>query len=109
MEHYSIAPKAITAPHEGVLLTVGFAAPAGNDTLVREAAADLESLGLNGGRLCLVNGPASLPVGAVITHGVAHLYEVVAMFDPKLGSYVVAVSHGGDLTVGDLIPAADVR
>jgi hypothetical protein len=28
---------------------------------------------------------------------------VVAVFDPKLGKYVVAVSHGTDHNVGDLI------
>ena len=109
MEHYKIAAKVITAPREGVLLTVGFGQPAGNDVLVGEAAEDLESCGLTGGRLCLVNGPASLPVAAVITHAVAHLFEVVAMFDPKLGSYVVALSHGGDYAVGDLLAASDVR
>jgi len=50
-----------------------------------------------------INGPASLPVAAVITHAVAHRYGVVAVFDPKLGRYVVAISHDETHRPGDLI------
>jgi CRISPR-associated protein Csx3 len=34
---------------------------------------------------------------------VAHLYEVVAVFDPKIAKYVVSVSHGDTYKPGDLI------
>ena len=38
-----------------------------------------------------------------IEHGLGHLYETVAVFDPKLGKYVVSISHGAKYSVGDLI------
>lgn len=83
-------------PSDGVvLLRLAFGDPAQNDVIVQDAAAALESLKLSGGQTVLLNGPASLPVAAVLTHGVAHLFREVAVFDPKMGSYIVAVSHGG--------------
>jgi len=59
--------------------------------------------GSAGGKLIKINGPASLPVAMAIAHAIAHLYEVVGVFDPKLGKYVVAVSHGNEYRPGDLI------
>ena len=92
---------------EGNLLRVGFGDPAQNDQICRDAAQQLEELissgALAGGSVIKVNGPASLPVAVVIAHAVSHLYQVVAVFDPKISRYVVAVSHGNQLKVGDLI------
>jgi CRISPR-associated protein Csx3 len=92
---------------EGNVLRVGFGDPAQNDQIVRDAVARLDEMfklgELVGGPLIKINGPASLPVAVAIAHGVAHLYETVAVFDPKLGKYVVAVSHGGPYQPGDLI------
>lgn len=92
---------------EGNLLRVGFGDPAQNDQIVRDAVtrlAEMTASGeLAGGPLIKVNGPASLPVAIAIAHAVAHLYEVVGVFDPKLGKYVVAVSHGATYKAGDLI------
>ena len=89
------------------VLKVGFGDPAQNDVIVRDAKARLDEMAasgeLAGGKLVRVNGPASLPVAGVLAHSLAHLYEVVAVYDPKLGKYVVAVSHGTDHAVGDLI------
>lgn len=89
------------------VLRVGFGDPAQNDKICREVAVLLEQMivegTLAGGPLIKINGPASLPVAVVIAHAVSHLYEAVAVFDPKLGQYVVAVSHGNQLRVGDLI------
>lgn len=91
---------------EGVL-RVGFGEPAQNDQIVRDAVARLDEMvkskELMGGSLLKINGPASLPVAVAIAHGVGHLYQTIAVFDPKLGRYVVAVSHGGDYLHGDLI------
>jgi CRISPR-associated protein Csx3 len=93
-------------PQTGVM-RVGFGDPAQNDAICREAAARLEELvssgALAGGPVIKINGPASLPVAVVIAHAVSHRYEAVAVFDPKLGKYVVSVSHGPKLKVGDLI------
>lgn len=89
------------------LLRLGFAEPAQNDAIVRDAVARLDKLietgEIAGGAMVKLNGPASLPVAVAIAHAVAHLYEVVAVFDPKLGKYVVSVSHGGAYRPGDLI------
>ncbi|MCD6232987.1 CRISPR-associated protein Csx3 [bacterium] len=92
---------------EGDVLRVGFGDPAQNDQIVRDAVARLDEMvksgELAGGSLIKINGPASLPVAIAIGHAVVHLYEVVAVFDPKLGRYVVAVSHGDKYRPGDLI------
>lgn len=92
---------------DGNVLRVGFGEPAQNDQIVRDVTARLGEMvkdgTLAGGSVIRINGPASLPVAVAITHAIAHLYEVVAVFDPKLGKYVVAVSHGTDHDVGNLI------
>lgn len=89
------------------ILRVGFGEPAQNDVIVRDACerlAEMTASGeLAGGPVLKVNGPASLPVAIAIAHAVAHLYEVVAVFDPKMAKYVVAVSHGNAYAPGDLI------
>lgn len=89
------------------LLRIGFADPAQNDKIVAFAAQRLEVLvesgEVAGGSMVKLNGPASLPVAVTIAHGVSHLYETVAVFDPKLGKYVVSVSHSGEYQPGDLI------
>ena len=88
---------------KGDLLRLSFGAQAQNDQIVRDAVAALEALGLQGGKLVRLNGPASLPVAIAIGHAVGHLYGAVACFDPKLGKYVVAVSHDPDFVVGTLV------
>jgi len=88
---------------EGDVLKVGFDAPAQNDQIVKDAKSILEGMNLEGGPLIKINGPASLPVAVVLAHHLAHLYGVVGVYDPKLGSYVVAVSHSPNNQVGDLI------
>jgi len=91
---------------EGVL-RVGFGTPAQNDQIVRDAKVRLDEMistgEMSGGRLVKVNGPASLPVMMVITHAVMHIFGAVSMFDPKLGKYVVAISHDPGFAVGDLV------
>lgn len=85
------------------VLTLSFGAPAQNDVIVKDAVAAIRSLGLQGGKVVKLNGPASLPVAIAIAHEVAHIYGAVAAFDPKLAKYVVAVSHDPEFSVGDLI------
>lgn len=91
---------------EGNLLRVGFGEAAQNDQIVRDAVARLAEMtasGELGGPLIKINGAASLPVAVAIAHGVGHLYEAVAVFDPKLNKYVVSVNHGATYKLGDLI------
>jgi len=92
---------------ENGVLRVGFGDPAQNDQIVKDAMTRLDEMAaageLTGGDVIRVNGPASLPVAMVLCHKVAHLYGAVACFDPKLGKYVVAVSHNPAFQVGALI------
>lgn len=85
------------------VLKLAFGSPAQNDQICRDAVAAIKALELEGGKIVKLNGPASLPVAIAIAHEVAHIYGAVAAFDPKLGKYVVSVSHTPDYTVGDLI------
>lgn len=91
----------------GNILRVGFGDPAQNDQIVKDAIARLKEMAtagdLSGGGVIKVNGPASLPVAMAIAHAIDHLFEAVACFDPKLGKYVVAITHGGAYKPGDLI------
>jgi len=89
------------------ILKIGFGAPAQNDQIVKDTESGLDSLissgALGGGEVIRVNGPASLPVAMVLAHKLAHLYQAVACFDPKLSKYVVAIAHGDKYAVGDLL------
>ena len=93
--------------YENGVLRVRFGRPAQNDEIVREAAAHLEKLikggVLTGGEIIRINGPASLPVAMTIAHAVSHLYSSVACYDPKLGKYVICISHSPKYKLGDLI------
>jgi CRISPR-associated protein Csx3 len=93
---------------EGDILRIGFGEPAQNDEIVRDAVARLAEMTaageLAGGKIIKINGPASLPVMVAIGHLLAHLYAAVGVYDPKLGKYVVSLTHGHPtLRVGDLI------
>lgn len=109
MSSYNVSVSGIAAPATGSILKISFGAPAQNDQIVRDAAAALEACKLEGGELVLLNGPASLPVACAIAHGVGHLYKAVGCFDPKMGGYVVAISHDETRPVGTFIPASEVK
>ncbi len=85
------------------VLEVGFEEPSSNDKIVPAAIEAIKALKLTGGNVVKFNGPASLPVAMALAHHVAHLYGVVAVFDPKLGKYVVAISHDPTYSPGDFI------
>ncbi len=84
-------------------LEVGFVGEAENDRRVVDAVAAIRELELTGGPLVCFNGPCSLPVAMALAHAVAHLFGTVAVRDPKMGKYVVAISHRPDLSVGSLL------
>ena len=93
---------------EDNILHIGFGdEPAQNDRIVREVVDRLQELTesgtLKGGSLLKINGPASLPVACTLVHGVAHLYGAIGVFDPKLGKYVISITHNPDYQVGDLV------
>ncbi len=112
MNTYSIEVRNVRlSDGEAVLLRLSFGHPATNDVIVREVEATMRKLkddGLSGGKIALLNGAASLPIMAVITHHLAHLFGTVAIYDPKLEAYIVAINHGPGFAVGDLIDASIV-
>jgi len=89
------------------ILNVKFGDPATNAQIVQDAAARLAEIkasgGLQGGPLLKVNGPASLPCAFTIGHVVFHAYGAIAVWDPKMQAYVVAVTHSPDYHLGQLI------
>lgn len=100
---YKIEFNALTG-----ILSVGFGTPAQNDVIVRDASARLEAMKTSGELpagvpVIRVNGPASLPVACVLAHAIGHHCGAVAVFDPKMAKYVVAIAHGGEYQIGELI------
>ena len=94
----------VESPKEGIVLyRVAFGDPAQNDQIVRDAARALDDLPPAEGGLALINGPASLPVAVLLGHRLSHRHGGVAVYDPKLGSYIVAVSHDPRWVVGSLV------
>jgi len=90
--------------NHAVLFRIGFGPdPAKNDELVRSAEARLAELAPEGGPLALLNGPASLPVACVLAHKLGYLYGAVAVWDPKMAAYVVAISHDPDRPLGSVV------
>ncbi len=111
----------------GEVLQVGFNrnVPAQGDRIVKDALCVLNQMidsgEIAGGERILIDGPQSIPVAYLISHRLVHLYEVVAVLDPKLGSkistpvgairhktYIVTSAHGSaKYQVGDLIPTEE--
>jgi CRISPR-associated protein Csx3 len=93
---------------KATLLTLAFGVAAQNDQIVRDAIEAVGACELVGGDLVLLNGPASLPVAIALGHAVAHKFGAVGCFDPKMGGYVISVTHNPAFEVGQLIPSMDV-
>jgi CRISPR-associated protein Csx3 len=89
------------------ILRVSFAEPAQNDQIVKDAAMRLEEMSrsgeLTGGQLLRINGPVSIPVAFVLAHKLSHIYGAIGFFDPKLGKYVICITHNPAYKLGDLI------
>lgn len=108
MAFYKIERQVLAAAD---VYRVGFADPASNDEIVKEAARLLDDIVTDdvGGKLALINGPASMPAALVLGHALSHRYACIGVFDPKAQAYVIAVAHGGGHRVGDVIPLASVQ
>lgn len=81
---------------------------ADGDQILRDANAQLERLinsgKLSGGnQLLKINGRSTVLAGFLIADRLAHRYSSLAVFDPKLGKYVVTVSHSQDYRVGQVL------
>ena len=98
---------------ERMTLKVGFNPQviAEGDRLVRDTATQIEKLLESGklkGKLLKISGRASILASFVIASKIAHCYGAIALFEPKEGDtnidrYIVAVSHGTDYRVGDVL------
>lgn len=86
-------------------LKIGFGDAASNDQIVKEVSETVKEIKKQcHGKIVKLNGPASLPVAVILGHELAHVTAAVAVYDPKLGKYVVCISHGNpSAKVGDLI------
>jgi CRISPR-associated protein Csx3 len=87
-----------------ITLNIGFGEPGSNNEIVVDAKTAIEAVSAQVmGKLVKLNGPASLPVAFVLAHTLNHICPAVAVFDPKLGKYVVAVTHTAEYALGDLV------
>lgn len=104
---YNIAMSPIVSP-AGMMFKIKFGDSASNDKIVAEVAETVKKI-TEGGGVALVDGPASLPVAFVLCHKICHLFEAVAVKDPKMGGFIITISHTEKFKPGDIIPAADVK
>lgn len=89
------------------ILTIGFnpEMPASNDQITKDAFALCADIAddVMGTKLLKITGAASLPVAMLISHQFCHIVQAIACFDPKLGQFVVCVSHTNAHRIGDLV------
>lgn len=89
------------------ILRLAFGEPADNDEITRTVEQQVRELiksgKLTGGEVLRINGPVTVPAAMVVAHGVGHLYQAIACFDPKIGKYVVVIAHSEKYHVGDLL------
>lgn len=103
------------------ILKVGFnrIQPAQGDQIVKDAVERLEQMQSSGelmtGGLLKIDGPQSVPVAYVLAHKLSHLYETIAVLDPKIGkrgykTYIVTTVHGSShYEIGDLIETEETQ
>jgi CRISPR-associated protein Csx3 len=58
---------------------------------------------LGGNLLCIAQEITSLPAAIALSHEVAHLYGAIAVYDAKVGKYVICITHHSDYKLGDWI------
>lgn len=107
-KEFAMDMDAFYASMENNVLKIGFGqTPAQNDVLLKEAENKLDLLiktgEVSGGEIIKINGPTTVPVAFVLAHKLNHLYQAVAMYDPKLSKYVVTIAHGDKFRTGDII------
>ncbi|MEO0969554.1 MAG: CRISPR-associated protein Csx3 [Cyanobacteria bacterium J06639_18] len=88
-------------------LQVNFGESSQNDDIVKDVVARLEEMNsmgkMTGGQLLKINGPIFIPVAFVLAHKVSHMYGAVAVFDPKIGKFVICITHNPVYKLGELI------
>ena len=104
---------------EGDILKVGFGSTlTTGDKIVRDAATRLNQMivsgELPGGSLIKINGRISVLASQVLADKLSKLYDVIALFDPKIGDkgldrYVVTISKHSDYQVGDILDVVRIQ
>ena len=103
---------------KGNTLSVGFNGDRNvpGDRCLLDARSQLQSLissgQITGGSLLKIDGRASLAIGYFLAHELSHLYQVIAVCDPRLhgdgfNRYVVVISYVAEYSEGDLIECSD--
>ena len=86
------------------------------DICLQDARSQLQEListkQITGGSLLKIDGRASLAIGYFLAHELGHLYQAIAVCDPRLhgeqkNRYVVVISYVDEYCVGDLIECGD--
>ena len=104
---------------EGDILKVGFGSTlTTGDKIVCDAVTRLNQMivsgELPGGSLIKINGRISVLVSQVLADKLSKLYDVIALFDPKIGDkgldrYVVTISNHPDYQVGDILDVVQIQ
>lgn len=90
----------VTLDEQGIL-QIGFGVPADNDQIVKDCKKACDDLvDKVRGKVLRVNGRASIQAAGVVAHSFAHVVPAIAFFDPKLGKFIVSVTHSPDFELG---------
>lgn len=109
-----LSPPSFLMHREGNILRVEInpAVQVDGDQIFRDAKLQLQKLinsgELSGGKLLKINGRSTVLASFAIAFELAHLYDAIAVFEPKLGDrgldrYIVSISHTSDYQVGETL------
>jgi len=59
------------------------------------------------GKGLIISGRAPIWLYCYVLHYYLHLFQVIAIYDPKLGGAVIIASHSPDYKVGDILPITE--
>ena len=90
------------------LLKVAFSKTLNQGNIIVEDAKEelnklIKSQQLKGGKLIKIDGKQSYLVSYTIAHEICHLYETIAVSNPKLGGYIVVISSNKNYPLGSII------
>ncbi len=93
-----------------IVLRLAFGTPATNAEIVKDATAAAKAIASKVfGKLVALNGPVSAAAAIAIGHVLVHVAPAIAVFDPKMNAYVIAVTHDYRWRLGDTIPADEIE
>ncbi|NJK28759.1 MAG: CRISPR-associated protein Csx3 [Acaryochloris sp. SU_5_25] len=94
-----------TAQLQGDILYIGLGAAADNPQIVRDAHSTILTLIQNqiltGGALLAIHGESSIIAAYGIAAQLTQRYDTIAVYDPKLSTYIVVTTHTTSYRIGD--------